>query len=168
MRSGAVPCPSCGARRGREVGRAFALDFDTGLEARAYITIRYRCAGCGHRWDHVARRDWEHERGAAAPHVGAMAERQERYAGKLYRRVFDYPAGAFRHDPEGFAALAERFRAGMMDRFPRTLLPGITDQYVGRAASKLIARWEPPVSFKYKCRDRRKCARAGRRAPDGA
>ena len=157
-----VPCPACGARRGRERGRTFNLRMDTGLEARAFIEVRLTCAGCGHRWTVQVRRDWEHERGVAAPHPGAMVARQERYARKLYRAVFDFPPGAFRSDAEGFAALAERYRSRLVDRFPRTLTPGLSDKYIARAASKLLARWEPPVNFLYDCRPRRKSGRAGR------
>ncbi len=141
---------------------------DTGQEARGYVQVRYGCAACGHRWTVEVRRDWERERGVSAPHPGAMRDRQERYARKLYRAVFDYPAGSFIGDGEGFDALAARFRSRMLDRFPRTLTPGLSDEYVGRAASKLLARWEPPVHFKYKCQPRRKKpARVGG-GPDGA
>jgi hypothetical protein len=90
-----------------------------------------------------------------------MVARQERYARKLYRAVFDYAPGAFRSDPEGFAALADRYRSRLVDRFPRTLLPGLSDRFIARAASKLMARWEPPVNFKYKCAPRRKSKRPG-------
>jgi hypothetical protein len=67
----------------------------------------------------------------------------------LYFRIFDYQKGAFKDAPEAFTPLVHEFFAALGHRYGGPVAEAVGTVYVQRAARKLLARWEPPVNFKY-------------------
>jgi len=142
-------CPKCRVKTGSEVWRTFTLTHDDGKEARGRIDIQWICDRCGTEWSSTSRVSWRDDAGKAARNPTEYRERVERYAKRLYNRIFDFPPGAFRDDPEAFHRKAERFRTRLWVRYHGRAAGEIAERFVERAARKLLARWEPPVNFKY-------------------
>lgn len=151
-------CPKCGYLMGDEVMRRFTLTHEGDGAARGKVRIWWICTGCGHEWDDVSARSWTDTHGTAARHPGVLRARVERYAQRLYNRTFDFPPGSYRGRDVEFELLAERFRSTLGRRFSSSISTPVAERLVARAASKLMARWEPPVNFKYPCRARRKAS----------
>ena len=142
-------CPECSVRSGSEVWRTFSLTYDDGKEARGKIVIQWRCDRDGTEWSSTSRVAWRDDAGKAARNPTEYRQRVERYAKRLYLRFFDFGSGAFKDNPQAFHAKAERFRTRLWVRYHGRVAGEISERYVERAARKLLARWEPPVNFKY-------------------
>lgn len=106
-------CPSCEIRAGDEVYRWFTLTHESDGAARGRVDIDWVCSKCGKKFKTVSKRSWTDVRGTAARHPGEYRARVERYARKLYFRIFDYQKGAFKDAPEAFNPLVHEFFAAL-------------------------------------------------------
>jgi hypothetical protein len=149
MATASPKCPQCKRSSTSEVMRRFKVTHEGRGDARARVRIWWICDYCGHEWVTVSHRRWDDVHGAANRNPTEYRQRVERYAKRLYNRVFDYPPGSFKDDPEGFAALAVEYGGRLCTRFGGRVGREVAETYILRAADKLLARWDHPTNLKY-------------------
>lgn len=118
-------------------------------EARGEVVIDWICDYCSHEFKTTSKRRWDDVHGTAARNPTEYRGRVEKYAKRLYNRIFDFPAGSFKGDLEGFNKLAEKFSGRLGTRYGGRVGSEVNVKFLTRAANKLLARWDNPKIFKY-------------------
>jgi len=129
--------------------RRFRLTHDEGDAARGEVHHFWICDYCAHEWESLSRKRWDSVHGASARNPSEYRARVDKYAKRLYNRIFDYPPGSFKDDMPGFMRLARDYGGRVGTRYGGRVGSEVAERYILRAADKLLARWDGPVNLKY-------------------
>ena len=142
-------CPKCQRSSTSEVMRRFRLTHEEPGAARGEVEHWWICDYCGHEWEGVSKKRWDSVHGASARNPTEYRARVDKYAKRLYNRVFDYPAGSFKDDMPGFLKLVGEYGGRIGTRYGGRVGTEVGLKYTLRAANKLLAHWDDPVNLKY-------------------
>lgn len=150
MSSTSPKCPECQCSSTSEVDRQFRLTHEERDAARGQVRHWWLCDHCGHRWETLSLKRWDSVHGASARNPKEYRQRVEKYAKRVYNRVFDYPPGSFKNDLDGFLDLVDEFSGRVGTRYGGRVGSEVIWMFTLRAANKLLERWDDPKNLKYK------------------
>jgi len=142
-------CPKCQRSSTSEVMRRFTLTHEERDAARGQVHHFWICDYCGHEWDSISKKRWDSVHGASARNPTEYRARVDKYAKRLYNRIFDFEPGAFKDNVPGFLKLVDDFGGRLGTRYGGRVGAEVGDAYILRAANKLLAHWDDPVNLKY-------------------